>query len=100
MARPRKNPNKPEWTGMPSSSAALEEIKTAIIQSHPCLSAIEAEKSNLSDIFNELNQKYGIPRRVFNALVKFSYFGNADIQFNKNAEIQEAWDACFSNGTN
>ena len=93
MARPRKNPNKPEWTGMPTSDAAIQEIKNAIAQTHPCFNAIEAEKSNLTDIFSELNEKYGMPRRVFNALAKFSYYGNADDQFNKNSEIQDAWEA-------
>lgn len=93
MSRPRKNPNKPEWTGMPNSDAAIQEIKNAIAQTHPCFNAIEAEKSNLTDIFSELNEKYGMPRRVFNALAKFSYYGNADDQFSKNSEIQDAWEA-------
>lgn len=91
MSRPRKN--KPEWSGMPTSEAALSEIKNAIIQTHPCFNTIDVEKSNITDIFSEINQKYGIPRRVFNALAKFSYFGNADVQFNKNSEIQNAWEA-------
>ena len=56
MARPRKNPNKPEWTGMPNSDAAIQEIKNAIAQTHPCFNAIEAEKSNLTDIFSELKR--------------------------------------------
>lgn len=91
MGRFRKN--KVEWSGMPTSEAALTEIKNAITQTHPCFNTIEVEKSNISDIFSDLNQKYGIPRRVFNALAKFSYFGNADDQFNKNSEIQDAWNA-------
>lgn len=91
MGRQRKN--KVEWSGMPSSAAALTEIKNAVMLTHPCLTAIENEKANISDIFNELHVKYGIPRRVFNALVKFSYYGNADAQFKKDNELQEAWEA-------
>ena len=93
MARPRKNPNKPEWSGMPTSEYVLKEIKTAITQTHECFRAMDTEKENITDIFSELNQKYGMPRRVFNKLAKFSYYGNAEQQFSKDAEIQDAWEA-------
>ena len=41
MARPRKNPVIPEWSGMPSSESSLKEIKTAIAQTHECFKTID-----------------------------------------------------------
>ena len=93
MARPRKNPVIPEWSGMPSSESSLKEIKTAIAQTHECFKTIDNERENLTDIFSDLHAKYGIPRRIFNKLAKFSYYGNAEQQFSKDAEIQDAWEA-------
>lgn len=93
MARPRKNPEKPEWSGMPTSESILKEIKTAITQTHESFRTIDNERENITDIFQEMNAKYGMPRRVFNKLAKFSYYGNAEQQFSKDAEIQDAWEA-------
>ena len=99
MGRPRKNSLVPDWTGMPEAEGARKEIKIAIEQTHPCFAAIENERGNIKDIFDDLHAKYGIPRRVFNSLAKFSYFGNADEAFSKNEEIQNAWEALDTIGS-
>lgn len=91
MARPRKIPQKPEWTGMPNSESALKDIKATILQTHASFQAMENERAQIQDIFSELHTKYGMPRRIFNKLAKFSYYGNANEQFSKEEEIQKAW---------
>ena len=55
--------------------------------------AIENERWNIDDIFEEIHQKYGIPKRVFNNLAKFFYYNNAQESFSKNNKLQDAWDA-------
>lgn len=90
MARPKKN--KIEWNGFPNSDAAKKEIKASIDSTHESMVAIENEKAQLTDIFNELHEKYGMPRRVFNFLVKANYFGNQEITFEKNEELKNAWE--------
>lgn len=92
MAR-SKNTNKPEWTGMPNQESALKEIKSGILATHESFRVIDNEREQLTDIFQDLNAKYGIPKRIFNKLAKFSYYGNSNEEFNKNAEVQDAWDA-------
>lgn len=93
MARPKKNPNKVKWTGFPISEADRKTIKTAIDQTHPIMVAIETEKGSLKDIYDEMNEKFGMPRRVFNFLVKCAYYGNQDVTFEKNEELKEAWES-------
>ena len=90
MARPKKN-SVPEWTGMPTSENYVKDIKTLITSTHPSFSAIDNEKENLSMIFDELHIKYGMPRRIFNKLAKWSYYGNAEDQFEKDEEMKDAW---------
>ena len=89
---PKTKTEKKEWSGMPTSNADLKKIKTAIDSTHEIFVALEQEKGNLTDIFNELHEEFGIPRRIFNNLAKFAYFGNADVAFGKNEELKEAWD--------
>ena len=91
MARQKKQ--KVEWSGMPIAEGQLKEIKDAILLTHESLNTIEDAKSNITEVYDGLHEKYGIPKRVFNALMKFSYFGNAEIQFKKDTELQEAWEA-------
>ena len=86
-----RTPKAPEWTGMPNSEEKIKDIKISITATHPSFSAIDNEKENIKMIFDELHAKYGIPRRVFNKLAKFSYYGNAEAQFEKDDEIKDAW---------
>lgn len=88
MARTSKAP---EWTGMPTSLTQLKDIRNSITATHSSFSAIDNEKENLNMIFDELHAKYGMPRRVFNKLAKFSYYGNAEEQLEKDEEIKDAW---------
>lgn len=86
-----RTPKAPEWTGMPNSEQKIKDIKISITSTHPSFSVIDNEKENIKMIFDELHAKYGMPRRVFNKLAKFSYYGNAEAQFEKDDEIKDAW---------
>lgn len=88
-----RTPKAPEWTGMPISEEQLKDIRISITATHSSFSAIANEKENLNMIFDELHSKYGMPRRVFNKLAKFSYYGNAEEQLEKDEEIKDAWIA-------
>lgn len=91
MGRSKKD--KIVWTGMPSNEGDLKAIKTALLSTHESFRTIDNEREQLTDIFSELHAKYGIPKRVFNKLARFTYYNNANEQFSKDAEIQEAWEA-------
>lgn len=88
-----RTPKTPEWTGMPTSVTQLKDIRNSITATHSSFSAIDNEKENLNMIFDELHAKFGMPRRVFNKLAKFSYYGNAEEQLEKDEEIKDAWIA-------
>ena len=90
MARPKKN--KVEWSGFPTSEAQKKEIKNYIESTRDSMITIENEKHLLTDTFNEVHEKYGMPRRVFNFLVKANYFGNQEATFEKNEELKNAWE--------
>ena len=91
MGRKKKSTNV-EWHGMPTDAPALKEIFAGILATYESFKAIDNEREQLKDIFEELHAKYGMPKSVFNSLAKFSYYGNADEHFSREDEIQDAWD--------
>jgi hypothetical protein len=77
---------------MPSNDGALKEIKAVVTAVQENVKVIESEKVSITEAFDELHAKYGIPRRVFNFLVRAMYYGNQEATFEKNDELREAWD--------
>lgn len=83
---------KVRWTGMPSSEAELKEIKAAIEATYdPYLQMAEA-KANIKDIFDDLNARTGIPKKIFNFLAKANFKGDGFEQVQVNTEINEAFE--------
>ena len=54
---------------------------------------IEALRATLKENFDEISAKTGIPKRVWNALVKFNYFQNEHEAFAKSEELKQAYEA-------
>jgi hypothetical protein len=91
MAKQKKV--KVEWGGMPTSDGDLKVIKASIDGTFDIVKDIENAKDDLTDYFKELHEKFGMPRRVFNFLVRTNYKGNASEVIDKNSELEEAYDA-------
>lgn len=89
----KKESQKVEWTGMPSNESSLKEIKGAVESTYDSFSTIENAKADIKDIYDDLHARYGIPKRVFNWLVKTNYNGSAYEAIQKNAELEEAYEA-------
>lgn len=87
----RKKKESVEWGGMPQGKE-LEDIKNAIQAAIPSITTIEEEKAQLNDIFEEINSKTGIPKRVFKFLLKSQYFGDAQETIKKGDDLKEAWE--------
>ena len=88
----KKAPQKPQWTGMPSGTE-LEELKTVIESTYDLVQQIEEAKGQLKDIYTELNAKNGIPKKIFNFLVKNNYYSNGYEVIRSNEEIEDAYNA-------
>ena len=84
MARKKKQV-KVVWGGLKKGTPEFDVIKNSIDASYSIIQDIEERKAELTDSFNEVNAKTGIPRRIWNKLVKFNYFGNAHEQFEKDS---------------
>lgn len=81
------------WSGMPTSEAELKQIKAAIESTYDSFVAIETARSDIKDIFDDINARTGIPKRVFNFLAKANYKGNAYETIQNNTELEEAFEA-------
>lgn len=92
MARTKKNSQKPQWTGMPSGKE-LEDLKAIIESTYDLVQQINEAKDQLKDIYTDLNAKNGIPRKIFNFLVKNNYFSNGYEVIKSNEEIENAYNA-------
>ena len=88
----KQKTEKKKWTGMPSGSD-LETIKTAVESTYEPMRELEDLKGQIKDIYDEVKAKTGIPKRIFNFLMKNNYFGNGLEVLSKNSEIQDAYDA-------
>lgn len=82
---------KVEWNGIPTGEM-LKEIKMAVKAAQPSLSAIETEKAQIEDCFQEIHQKTGIPKRVFMFLLKSEHFGTAQETIQKADDLKDAWE--------
>lgn len=92
MARGKKKQEKIVWTGMPVGKE-LEELKAVIVSTYDLIQQIEEANGQLKDIFTELNAKTGIPKKIFNFLVKNNYFSNGYEVIKSNEEIENAYNA-------
>ena len=82
---------KVEWGGIPTGEL-LKEIKAAVKAAKPSLEAIETEKAQIEDCFQEIHMKTGIPKRVFMFLLKSEYFGTAEETIQKGDDLKDAWE--------
>lgn len=83
---------KKKWTGMPSGTD-LETIKSGIESTYDPMREMENLKEQIKDVYDDLHAKTGIPKRIFNFLMKNNYFGNGLEVLSKNSEIQDAYEA-------
>lgn len=90
MARPKKE--KKQWTGLQANSPEFKIIKDGVASSYTVLQELENAKGEFKEIFDEVHAQTGIPRRVFNALCKWNYLGNAFEDFSKNEEMKATWE--------
>lgn len=93
MARMKKSSSQVKWTGMPSNEAQLKEIKGAIESTYDSYSTIASAKEDLKDIFDDIHERTGIPRKIFNFLAKSNYKGNAYEAIQSNTELEDAYNA-------
>ena len=91
----KKKQEKKVWTGMPSGTE-LDELKAVIESTYDLVQQIEEANGQLKDIFTELNAKNGIPKKIFNFLVKNNYYSNGYEVIKSNEEIENAYNAMQS----
>ena len=91
MAKKKELTSK-QWEGMPTDEATLKEIKAAIESTYEAYSTIENAKVDLKDIYEDLRERTGIPKKIFNFLAKTNYKGNGYEQIQQNRDIEEAYD--------
>ena len=81
------------WNGMPTNEATLKEIKGAVVGLYEQLHTIDEMKAEIKEVFDDLHARTGIPRRVFNFLMKSEYAGSGYETIQKNSELEEAFEA-------
>lgn len=84
------------WTGLKPGTTDFKLIKDSVNASFTVIQEMEEKKAELLDNFTEIHAKTGIPKRVWNKLVRWTYDGRAEEQFSKDEELQEAWMALHS----
>lgn len=80
------------WSGIQAGSEDARLIYESVQATYDIMREYEDCKAELAENFKEIEAKTGIPKRVWNFLVKANYFANENEQFEKNKELEEAWD--------
>lgn len=88
-----KNVIKVEWKGMPTNENELKEILAAIDSTYEYYQEIENAKEQIKDIFEDIHERVGIPKKMFNFLAKSNFKGNGYEQIKANSELEEAFEA-------
>ena len=81
------------WSGIQEGTEDARIIYDSVQASYDVMREFEDCKAELNENFKEVEAKTGIPKRVWNFLVKANYFANENVQFEKNKELEDAWDA-------
>ena len=81
------------WSGIQQGSEDAKLIYESVQATYDVMREFEDCKAELSENFKDIEAKTGIPKRVWNFLVKANYFANENVQFEKNKELEDAWDA-------
>lgn len=94
MARAKKESNEKQWSGMPiNNEAEMKEIKAAVASTYDIFQSIENSKAELKELFDDINARTGIPKRIFNFLCKANYAGNGYETIQSNNELEDAYNA-------
>lgn len=92
MAR-KKNTEKKDWGGFANLSADDQaKIYATIEGTYDTTREIENGKEELKEIFSDLNRETGIPKKLFNFLVKDCYYADGNQKIEENEEFREAKD--------
>ena len=81
------------WSGIQEGTEEARIIYDSVQASYDVMREFEDCKAELQENFKDVEAKTGIPKRVWNFLVKANYFANENVQFEKNKELEDAWDA-------
>ena len=90
MPKGKKKKQEKQWTGMPTGTE-LDELKAVIESTYDLVQQKNEANEQLKDIYTEL--KAGIPRKIFNFLVKNNFYSNGYEVVKANEEIENAYNA-------
>lgn len=88
----RKKKEKKVWGGLQAGTPEFKAIKDAVDSSYEVLRDLENAKASFKEIFDDVNARTGIPRRVFNSMCKWNYLGNSFEDISKNEELKKTWE--------
>lgn len=78
---------------IPTNAAELKTIKAAIDEGVLCLQSIDTEKEALKDIVDDLNEKYSLPKKFLNRMIKQKHKSSFDDDSQEQEDYMELFAA-------
>lgn len=78
---------------IPSNTAELKVIKSAIGEASDCLIRIDSEKEAIKDIVEDLAEKYELPKRFISKMIKTHHKATFDKETSDLEDFMELYTA-------
>lgn len=86
----KKNPE-PAWDINTLSIDEKQAVADAVRSCWAEMTQLEEAKENIDACYTDLKEKTGIPKRVFNFLMKASFYADAIDRITENRKLEETW---------
>lgn len=78
---------------IPSNPAELKTIKDAIGEANDCMIRITAEREAIKDIVDDLAEKYELPKKFINKMIKIYHNSSFDKEASETEDFMELYTA-------
>lgn len=76
---------------IPSNPAELKTIKNAIGEATDCLVRIDTEKEAMKDIVDDLAEKYELPKKFINKMIRTRHRASFDKETSEQEDFMELY---------
>jgi len=80
---------------LPSSTADLAKIKSAMQECSGAMLRVEGERTYIKEAIKELSDEYNIPKKILNKLLRTYHKNNKDQVIAETEQFEAAYEAVF-----
>lgn len=88
-----------QWSGIPQNDTEEKRVLAeSILVASEAFRELEEAKAHIKEIYDDVKEKTGCPKRIWSFLVKSAYFANGMDSIQKSEEVKEAHEVLIESG--